>query len=638
MKLYFAACCLFICQLIAAQSPLPQFGIYTLEEIYMKECAFDKNAGAVILLDHAIADTDEEYRLITHHRIRIKILHQRESDRGNIRIRFYSKDKFEYIANLKAVTFNLEGDNPVLSYLDNKSIFTEKEDNLYSSIKFAFPNVKAGSIIEYEYDSYMKHYGGLSAWLFQDEIPTLKSSYLLTIIPGAEFQYIVQKKPNYPIVIKPIPTTGKFYFEMNNIPGLKFEPYMDAVRDYLQKVEFQLAQYTTAFGDQAKVNQTWKALAINLVNDRDFGGVIKKDISKTDDINIILLKETTDSGKLISVYNYIRKNFTWNGYHSKYATEGLKNVWEKKVGNAGEINLILINLLQKFNIAAYPLLVAERDFGKIDTTYPFIDRFNKVAAYVKADGRVFILDATQKFSPANLIPFSLLNTTAFLVDKKEFKLLRIESDKDVYDNTIIINAKIDSNGLLKGAAKITSASYAKQIRTEKIRADENKFIAEVLKDPGSEIVIDNYKFDNLDDDSNPLVQNVEFHHEQNLSGGFVFLTYNLFTGLTKNPFTADERFTNINFGYPYNINLQLNIQLPEKSKIDKLPPDKTLSFGDKSLIASRSLKVEKNMLIANVQFIQTNTLVPYTQYNNLKAFYKQIVDLLNETVILKINN
>ncbi len=231
-----------------------------------------------------------------------------------------------------------------------------------------------------------------------------------------------------------------------------------------------------------------------------------------------------------------------------------------------------------------------------------------------------------------------MNTTAFLVDKKEFKLLRIESDKDVYDNTIIINAKIDSNGLLKGAAKITSASYAKQIRTEKIRADENKFIAEVLKDPGSEIVIDNYKFDNLDDHSNPLVQNVEFHHEQNLSGGFVFLTYNLFTGLTKNPFTADERFTNINFGYPYNINLQLNIQLPEKSKIDKLPPDKTLSFGDKSLIASRSLKVEKNMLIANVQFIQTNTLVPYTQYNNLKAFYKQIVDLLNETVILKINN
>lgn len=637
MKFCLILCSLLIFQLINAQSSLPAFGNFSQEEINLKECAFDKNAEAVVLLDHAVSDHDDDYRLITHRRVRIKVFHQREIDRGNIRIRFYSKDKFEYISNIRGVTFNQEGNQPQVSYLDNKSIFTEKEDNFYSSIKFALPNVKPGSIIEYEYDSNMEHYGGLSSWIFQNEIPTLKSCYLLTILPNTEFQYSVQKKTNYPIAVKPIPDQGKIYFEMNNLPGLKFEPYMDAVNDYLQKVEFQLARYTSRPGVQTKTNQTWKDLAYDLMTDRDFGGVIKKDLSKLDDVKNLVSKETTDSGKIAAIYNYVRNNFTWNHYHSKYAMEGLKKVWEKRSGTAGEINLLLINLLQTFNIEVYPLLVAERDFGKIDTTYPFIDRFNKVAAYAKANGKTFILDATQKFTPPDLMPFPLLNTIAFVVDKKDFKLIRILS-RNAYSNTITVNAKMDNNGLLKGTAEIISSDYAKQVRTEKIKTDPKKFNKEILEEPGSELIVDNCAFDNLDDDGKTLVQNIEFHNEQNVSGGFVFFTYNLFTGFVKNPFTAEERFTNVNFGYPYDITLKAIVQLPENSKIDKLPEDKELALGNKSFLLSRKLKIENNTLVISIWFRQTITLVQSDQYTNLKSIFKQITDLLNEPVVIKISN
>ena len=82
------------CGILNAQSTLPSFGYYSAEEINLKECSFDKNAGAVILLDEAVADHDEQWRLTTHRRIRIKILDKREVDRGDIRIRFYSKDNF----------------------------------------------------------------------------------------------------------------------------------------------------------------------------------------------------------------------------------------------------------------------------------------------------------------------------------------------------------------------------------------------------------------------------------------------------------------------------------------------------------------------------------------------------------------
>ncbi|MDP4265758.1 MAG: DUF3857 domain-containing protein [Bacteroidota bacterium] len=638
MRVYLILGFLFISRIACAQATMPDFSNFSSEEINLKECSFDKNAEAVVLLDYAIADHDDEYRLITHRRIRIKIFHQREIDRGNIRIHFYSKDQFEYISNIKGLTYNWEGDHASLSYLDNKSIYTEKEDNHYSSIRFALPNVKPGSIIEYEYDSYMKHYGGLQDWVFQHDIPVIKSCYLLTVLPGTEFQYSVQKKLNYPIIIKPIQESGKIYFEMDNIPGLKFEPYMDAVKDYLQKVEFQLAQYTSHFGSQTKVNQTWKDLGYDLLSDRDFGGVIKKDLPKLDEVKSIVSAETTDSGKVIAIYNYVRNNFSWNGYYSTYAPDGLKNAWEKRSGTAGEINLILINLLQTFKIEVYPLLVAERDYGKVDTTYPFVDRFNKVAAYVRAGTKMFILDATKKFSPPGLIPFPLLNTIAFVVDKKYFRLIRILNNRDTYHNIITVNAKIDNNGLLKGTTAIESSAYAKEVRTEDIKTNTKKFIKEILEESANDPVVDNYSFDNLDDDSKPLVQKLEFHSELNTSGGFVFLIPDFFTALAKNPFTAEERFTNVNFGYPYDVDIEATIQLPEKSRIDKLPEDKDQAFGGKSVTISRKFRLENNTLTISMRFRQTITLVENEQYTSLKAIYQSVTDLMNGPIVIKISD
>lgn len=636
MRPYLLICLLTICNFAYSQSSLPEFSYYSAEEINLKECAFDKKAEAIVLLDEAVSDYDDNYRLITRRRMRIKILHQREADRGNIRIRFYSKDKFEYISNIRGVTYNTEDGRPVLSTLDKKSIFTEKEDNIFSSVKFALPNVKAGSIIEYEYTSNKEHYGGLSDWIFQHDIPTLKSCYLLSILPNTEFQYQVQKKASYPIVVKPMPEQGKIYFEMNNIGGLKHEPYMDAMKDYLQKVDFQLAGYTR-YGSHRKVNQTWPALAYDLMTDKSFGQLIKKDLPGIDELKEMVAKEISDSGKVATIYNYVRNNLTWNGYYATYAGDGLKNPWQKRNGSAAEINLILISLLQTFDLGVSPLLIAERDFGKVDTDYPFIDRFNKVAAYVVADGHNYILDATQKYCPPGLTPYPLLNTIAFVVDKKDSKLIKILSGRYAYTNTITLNAELNNKGLLKGTGKIISDEYAKQVRTEKIKTDPKNFIKDVLQESANEMVVDDCTFDNLDDDNKPLEQNITFHYEQDLAGGFAFLNYNLFTDFAKSPFTAEERFSNINFGYPYNIALQLKVQLPENSKIDKLPADKEISSSDKQTVVTRKLKVENNVLTATIIFRQNNTLVKNDDYSSLKSLYQRITDLLNEQVVIKVN-
>jgi len=42
----------------------PNFGEVSAEELQLKECAFDKGANAVVLLNEAFSDHDDEYHLI----------------------------------------------------------------------------------------------------------------------------------------------------------------------------------------------------------------------------------------------------------------------------------------------------------------------------------------------------------------------------------------------------------------------------------------------------------------------------------------------------------------------------------------------------------------------------------------------
>jgi hypothetical protein len=636
MKPLLILLCLAAGNLLYAQSPLPQFGVYSADEINLKECPFDKNAGAIVLLDEAVSEHDDDYQLITRRRVRIKIFDKRELDLGQVDISEYSKDDFETITDIQAQTTNYDNGRPAVSLVDKKSIFTEKKDNFYSSIHFAMPAVKPGSIIEYQYVSTKKHYGGLRPWVFQHEIPTLKSCYLLTIIPGAEFAYNVQKKSNYPVILKHIPDQGKVYFEMNNIPGLRFEPYMDAVKDYLQRVEFQLSSYTTRYGSKTKVNQSWGDLAYELITDKDFGGAIRKNLSNTGEIKELVARETTDSGKIAAIYKFVRDNFTANEYVGIYSSEGLKSTWQKRTGTATEINFVLLNLLQSYNFECYPLLAAERNFGKIDTTYPFTDRFNKVVALVKCNGRLTVMDASDKDCPPGLTPYPLLNTTAFIVDRKAYNLVKIITNTNGYNNLVTVDAAIDEKGMMKATANVSSTSYARLIRAAAIRRDRKKFVKDVIQEAVGEALVDDVATENLDDDRLPLTQIVKFHNELNPSGGFVFFSPNLFTGIPKNPFTAQERFTNINFAYPINVDLKINLQLPPKAGLDKLPGNKSVVSLDQSIIVTRTVTQDGNKLIIHIGIRQSRTLFNYSEYPDLKALYVQILDLLNEPFVIKL--
>ena len=597
-------------------------------EVNYKECPFDKEATAVVFIDEAVSDFDEDYRLLTYHHVKLKILKDKGIEYGNIEIPYYLEDDFESIYGLEGTIYN-DGSQV---QLDKKSIYKQKQNKYWGSIKFAFPGVKAGSIIEYTYESSKKSYSGLKEWVFQQDIPVLKSSYLVSILPNTEFNYIVQKGAGIPIDIKPSAREGKISFEMNDIAGLRDEKYIDSKNDYLQKVSFQLSKFR-----EQNYMTTWDKVNSEMLAEASFYGQLKKDLSGTGDFIKEVKADSADLNKMKKVYAYVRDNMSWNNINSKYSPDGIKQAWDKKTGTSGDVNLILINLLREAGLDANPMLVSERYNGRVHRETTMIDQFNTVYACVTINNKQYYLDATVKYSSCMLTPYEILNTTGFIVSRKKGVLVDIVDTAALYRENISVNAIVNEDGILNATFNEKSYDYARDyrlrnVRTKSIVENEKLFSGNITG-----LNFNDFKTENEDADADQLITKGSFALPLNSSNEYYFLSANLLTGLSENPFINENRFSNINFGYKQSIRLTLHLRVDKKFVIDALPKSVKLVNADGDIAFTRMVfddKDQNEMQIVSTFDIQHN-LYPANQYATIKDFYKKLFDMLSEQIVLK---
>lgn len=647
VKFYFMmamiVACLLCSTIVWGQSSAPDFGIFTSEEISMKQYDFDKDADAVVLLDKAKSTYTDDYSLRTERRIRLKILQERGIERGNIHISYYSGDRFESVYKIEGIVVNFDiNGNESRSKLDNKYIYDKQLNKYYSEVSFAMPNVKVGSIIEYKYVSEMKHYGGLKEWVFQSDMPVVLSSFYLTILPNAEFAYSVYKVRNLPITITPDKANGALEFEMRNIPGLRDEAYMASAHDYLQRVKFQFAGYKQVTSDgynstitkNTDYTNTWKKLAEELWQDSEFGGQINKTLPGAAALQQDWALQTDNFVRMKSIHRYVKSTFNWNGMNSKYAAEGVKSTWEKKSGTSGDINLILINLLKSAGLDVQPLLVSERNHGKVDTSYPFSEQFNKVVAYVKIGNDHYILDGSDRETPTGTIPFDLLNTIGFIADKKFSALLQIADMSKINSNVVEIKGRLSSDGRMSLNAEVDDYDYAKLERQEKYKRDKKHYEKNFFE-PYKLPFPDTFIVNGISSDTLPMHHEVKLTYPLDKSGDYYLLNYNLFTGFYKNPFINGHRFTNINFGSRYHSLLTGKIELPDNVLPEALPKNVRLKMPDESIVFARQIIQDGNTLQIDFSIDINKTEFNANEYEVVQSFYRQMIDMLNEQIVLK---
>ncbi len=629
-----------------AQKEIPGFGKIDKADLEMKECEFDKAAEAVVLFDVAEVycklNLNNAYSPVgteLDHHVRIKILNKNGTDRANIKIRYLSEKNSEDIRNLSAQTINLDASgNIVFTKVEKDAIYRKKINKRYSEVIFTFPDVKPGSILEYKYKDDANSFYAVKNWYFQKSIPVAYSRYILdfpnelvvSAVPKGGLQVGITEKSKSDRNIKT--------FTMANVPALKDEAYISCDEDYLQQVTPIMIAVDFAGTPRRSLLRTWPGIIKELMDDEDFGLQLKKNIPRTSDLDALLANINDPYKKMVIIHDYVKKNMKWDDIYSIWALDGVKAAWRDKKGTAGEINLILVNLLKDAELDVHPVLVSTRDNGRINTGMPGFDQFNKVMAYVTINNIVYVLDATDKYTPANLIPYEVAGSEGLVIEKLDtykWGWKTLWNKKQLFNNNIIVNALVDEKGSMSGEALITSAEYCRLNRLPILKEGKEKFTQTWLSQNNEDIKIDSLIFTNEETDTLPLIQELKFEKKISSSGNYNYFSINLFSGFDKNPFIADERFSDIFFGANQQYIMTSNFEIPANCKFDELPKNIKMIMPDTSIIFSRISSVTDNLLSTRMTLQFNQPFYSYADYDYFKEFYKKMFEMMNEQFVFQ---
>ncbi len=622
--------CAFSLTAMAQKTPVLQpYGKVDQADLEMKDCDFEKGANAMVLFDHGVMDG--KAGLPMGHHTRIKIFNDFGKGAGVVILEYLSTGYDVGIADIKGETINLENGKIEITPLDKKQIYKEEIDKWHSALKFAMPNVKAGSIIEFTYREYPR-----SVWNFQNFIPVRYSEVELNLPATIDFKSIPHVKQPY---VKSVGETTDTYQvrAMANIHSMPNEPYISSRIDNLQHIEF--------IGVNTRVS-TWPKIGKMLINANDFGYDLDRNL--TNEAGIIKKAKELRSAdeKIAFIFDTVRNSMKWNDRLMFYTQDGTVKAWDTKSGNSAEINMIVYHLLKKADIKAYPLIVCTKNNGKLNPANPTIFLFNNTVVYVPVDStKNYVLDASGRFNQYNVIPKNILNSFGLSLDPhnninfaqrdKDNEMVFIKNDEPAM-RSISINAEIKTGGKMEGNAELTSYSYNKvnalRLYNEK---GQDKYL-DTLRNSDNNLTISSFKRENMEVDSLPLTQ--QFNFKLDLSGSdenYIYFNTNLFNGLGKNPFFSDERFSDIDFGYMDNFALYGVYKLPTGYKTDALPKPITIVMPDQSIIFKRTVVEDDGAILVKYVLNHKKTIYFREEYQDIQGFYKKMHELLNEQVVLK---
>lgn len=474
-----------------------EFGKVSKEEFTLTASGADTAASALKIFDvgrcdFQISDT-RGFTYVFKRHVRYKILTKTGYDLANLDIALYRSSNVakENIVSMNAATYNLENDKIIESKLEKDAKFSEALDRNYTIKKYALPNVKEGSIIEFRYTIESDFIFNLRGWAFQNDIPTLWSEYQVRI--PEYFRYktnmtgyvpverVVSKMENANYVRGLASKAQYTKYVAQNVPALKDEPFVTTLDDYRAKIEFEL-QGTRFPNEPFKdYTGTWPKIISGLMEDKNFGQYLdKKSHAKA------LLEEVPLDGKdnitqIKQIYRYVRDNVKWNDEYSLYTGyPSPKTLFEKRVGNSSDINLALVSLLKAAGFAVYPVLLSTRENG-MHPGYPVISKFNNVIALAVVDSTTLLLDACEPLMPANMLSFQNLSHQGFLfdMDKGEGQWISTEAIMGG-ESSYFYNFTLGEDHTLTGTIQESHKGYNGLMKRVRYRSKASE--SEYLKD------------------------------------------------------------------------------------------------------------------------------------------------------------
>jgi hypothetical protein len=119
------------------------------------------------------------------------------------------------------------------------------------------------------------------------------------------------------------------------------------------------------------------------------------------------------------------------------------------------------------------------------------------------------------------------------------------------------------------------------------------------------------------------------------SGEYLFLPYNLFTGIGKNPFVEENRVMDIDFDYPKRYVVTGSVALADNYVVNELPKNTKMIMPDTSIVLTRMIQQDANIISFRFTLDFTATGYSAESYPYVKEFFKKMHEILDERIVLK---
>ncbi|MBI3221058.1 MAG: DUF3857 domain-containing protein [Bacteroidetes bacterium] len=618
MRLYFLLAFPLLPLFSQAQNSPKKFGDVQMSDLEMKWYAKDSSASALILFNVAEVYLFDDFSLHYKCHVRIKFF-DKQSIQEFAKHSIYLDRNDASISKLKGATYNLVNGEIEVSEMSKDAILKRRYDRFVNQIVFTLPNVKEGSIIEYQY-VYKSYASGLPSWRFQDIIPTQFSNYSIEV--AGRFRFTKDFQGLLPLNENSSEKDGGAEsWTMRDVPAFVEEPFISNSEDYISKISFY------------RSGLSWSLIIGNLNNDLNFGKQIK-DAKFLDQIAAKITGGiTSDNERINAIVSYAKKEVKWNESVGIFPEHTFEKVLESKEGSSSEINLLITALLQKAGLKAFPMLISTRDHGKIRPTHSMRE-FNDVVCFVQQGEKYRLIDGTNRHLSAYALPIRSLNGEGLVIYDQEGEWMPIITSKS--RSAVNATFNISESGGINGTLAITRDGLdALSVRTKISNSGENEYYKEFFS-PFQWNSTDN-RIENLSDPDKPLkesytISGSEFGEQ---TDSLIYFNPILINKLTENSFKSNERKFPVDLVSTFENIYMTTITIPNGFKIESLPKSKGIVLPDNSGKFLYNISSTNNTIQLTTQFIVNKSRFTVNEYKLLKEMFDLILAKEEEQIVIR---
>ncbi|MBO0939888.1 transglutaminase [Fibrella sp. HMF5335] len=628
----------------AVKPPEVRFGQVTVADFALKPVPNDTTAEAVVLYESVETEFElgSYINMVSTYFSRIRINKKSGYGQATLTVELGNSGK---IRRLEGMTYLLKDGQIVRNKMDKDAIQIEEVTDDNHIQKFTLPGVEEGCIIEYRYTWVSPQARTLSSWNFQHSIPVIWSDFKATvsnyyfqqaILTGYLPLTINEAKPSS--VSLRSEGSWQLHFAMANVPAFRDEPFITTPRDYMARVEFELASATASGVRSKKYFGNWEDVDNKLLKSDYFVDQYKKaPYFRGVASNIMNEVSANDTlARVKAAYEFVRTTMTWNERCSLYSMQ-LKKVLDLKKGDVADLNFMLIGLLRDLGLVANPLILSTRNHGHVDEDVGLLRNFNYVVAHLTLGGKDFVLDATDRFVKPGMLPLRALNGSGRLIlpDGKSRFVSLTPTERNTRTESALLT--LSTTGELTGTMSYAYGGYGDVEARRSVAVLGREKLLEEVKHMKPAWQIEKIDISDFTDNKLPLTIDyvLTLPEGAQVAGDRMYFQPLLTEGISKNPFKQPERQFPVDFAVPSDETFMATYTLPNGYTVEELPKPLALSLPNNGGRFNYQVQQQGNQLLVVSRISIRKPVFPANEYVLLKEFYEKILLKHGEQIVLK---